>query len=122
MEFDLGRPDHDSELLIEILPQAPPRWYLTRFLVPIDADEKQKQDVDVDEEIDTANDQKGEDGLLLTPAGACHGIELRDKTSTSTVNQNLLKPPISREIMLQIGLPAPHSSYKKFNWRPVLSA
>lgn len=72
LEFDLVGPDHDSELLTEILPQAPPRWYLTRFLVPIDADEKQKQDVDVDDEIDTTSDQKGEDGRLLTPAGACH--------------------------------------------------
>lgn len=38
--FDLVGPDHDSELLTEILPHIPPRWYLTEFLVPIGADEK----------------------------------------------------------------------------------
>ena len=39
--IDLVGPDCGSELLNEILPQAPSRWYLTGFLVPIDADEEQ---------------------------------------------------------------------------------
>jgi hypothetical protein len=39
--LDLVGPDRDSDLLNEILPQAPSRWYLTGFLVPIDAEVEQ---------------------------------------------------------------------------------
>src|SRR5258707_7942859 len=42
--LDLVGPDRDSDLLAEVLPQAPSRWYLTGFLVPIDAAEDQKVD------------------------------------------------------------------------------
>ena len=38
----------------EILPQSPSRWYLTGFLVPIDAASSQKVDEEATEEVDSA--------------------------------------------------------------------
>lgn len=90
--LDLVGPDHESELLTEILPQAPSRWYLTGFLVPIDADEKQKQDVDVDDEIDTANDQKGaDDAVVPEPAAA------RRAVFPSSMGLSVLVPAAAKE-------------------------
>jgi hypothetical protein len=39
LRLDLVGPDDGSELEAEILPQAPSRWYLTGFLVPLEAGE-----------------------------------------------------------------------------------
>jgi len=51
---NLGSPD-------EILTQAPSRWYLTGFLVPTDAGENQKADVDVTDELDVMAEAGGTD-------------------------------------------------------------
>src|SRR5438270_6849546 len=59
--LDLVGPDRDSELLNEVLPQAPSRWYLTGFLVPTDAAEEQKIDEAAVEEVDEAGDAGGTD-------------------------------------------------------------
>lgn len=51
--MDLIGPDcDDPELHSEVLPQAPSRWYLTGFLVPIDADEDEKSDEAAAEGVD----------------------------------------------------------------------
>ena len=42
--LDLIGPDRGSEHAAEVLPQAPSRWYLTGFLVPLDAAEVQQAD------------------------------------------------------------------------------
>ena len=44
LRLDLVGPENDSELATEVLPQAPSRWYLTGFLVPLEASEAQRQD------------------------------------------------------------------------------
>ena len=49
LKLDLVGPENGSDLEAEILPQAPSRWYLTGFLVPLEAGEAQKSD-------ETAND------------------------------------------------------------------
>ncbi len=36
LRLDLVGPGYDSELASEVLPQAPSRWYLTGFLVPLE--------------------------------------------------------------------------------------
>lgn len=51
---NLGTPD-------EVLTQAPSRWYLTGFLVPTDAGENQKADVDVTDELDAMAEAGGTD-------------------------------------------------------------
>src|SRR5947209_18450479 len=59
--LDLIGPDRDSELLNELLPQAPSRWYLTGFLVPIEADESQKADETAAEGVDVVPSPRGAD-------------------------------------------------------------
>ena len=44
LRLDLVGPENGTDLEAEILPQAPSRWYLTGFLVPLEAGEAQKSD------------------------------------------------------------------------------
>ena len=63
-EDGLGSPD-------EILPEPPSRWYLTGFVVPLDADDDQKGDVTSTEEVDEITDGKGgDDAATPEPAAA----------------------------------------------------
>src|SRR2546421_10284490 len=69
--LDLVGPDRDSELLNEVPPQAPSRWYLTGFLVPTDAPEDQKSDEAGVEEMDEVSDAGGtDDAPTPEPAAA----------------------------------------------------
>src|SRR6266849_7553630 len=55
----------------EILPQRPSTWYLTGFLVPLDADPEQKTDPQSADELDGGGDAPGqEDGVAPEPAAA----------------------------------------------------
>lgn len=54
LELDLVGPRPSLGDANEILPQSPSRWYLTGFLVPIDAAASQKIDEDATEEVDSA--------------------------------------------------------------------
>src|ERR1022692_2193890 len=54
LELDLVGPRPGLGDANEILPQSPSRWYLTGFLVPIDAASSQKVDEDATEEVDSA--------------------------------------------------------------------
>src|SRR5262245_40269233 len=52
-------PDH--HLRDEVLPQAPSRWYLTGFLVPVEAAAEQRTDADSSEGIETEGERGGTD-------------------------------------------------------------
>ena len=54
LELDLVGPRPGLGDANEILPQSPSRWYLTGFLVPIDAASSQKVDEEATEELDSA--------------------------------------------------------------------
>jgi len=54
LELDLVGPRPGLGAADEILPQSPSRWYLTGFLVPIDAAPSQKLDEEATEELDSA--------------------------------------------------------------------
>ena len=54
LELDLVGPRPGLGDANEILPQSPSRWYLTGFLVPLDAASSQKVDEDATEEVDAA--------------------------------------------------------------------
>ena len=55
----------------EILSQRPSTWYLTGFLVPLDADPEQKTDPQSADELDGGGDAPGqEDGVAPEPAAA----------------------------------------------------
>src|SRR5438093_12035969 len=58
-------------LLNEVLPQRPSTWYLTGFLVPLEAGEEQKQDEQSADDLDQACDSKGsDDAVTPEPAAA----------------------------------------------------
>ena len=66
--MDLIGPDRDSELLAEVLPQAPSRWYLTGFLAPLDAAPEQRGNMDADDELSSAGEGGLDDDLTPEPA------------------------------------------------------
>lgn len=61
LQLDLVGPQNGTGDSIEVLPQHPSRWYLTGFLVPFDAEEKQARDEDAGDEIDGAGERGGTD-------------------------------------------------------------
>ncbi len=63
LRLDLIGPDPIRNLGTsdEVLTQAPSRWYLTGFLVPADAGENQKADVDATDELDAMTEAGGTD-------------------------------------------------------------
>ncbi len=71
----------------EILPQRPFTWYLTGFLVPLDADPEQKTDAQSADELDEASDVQGlEDAVAPEPAAA------RVRYLPSSLGASLLVP------------------------------
>jgi hypothetical protein len=61
LRLDLVGPTGSLGTPNEMLPQAPSRWYLTRFLVPTEADEAQRVDPTSDDELDQAAEPAGLD-------------------------------------------------------------
>ena len=61
LRLDLIGPENGTPLDREVLPQAPSRWYLTGFLVPLEADEIQRSDETATESVDELNDSGGSD-------------------------------------------------------------
>jgi hypothetical protein len=95
--MDLIGPDRDSELPDEILPHAPSRWYLTGFLVPIDADEQQKADESAAEGVDEVSDAGGtDDAATPEPAAA------RRAVFPSSLGLSLLVPKEARELQVTV--------------------
>jgi hypothetical protein len=95
--LDLIGPDRGSELLDEVLPQAPARWYLTGFLVPIDAGEDQKVDESAVEEVDELNDAGGtDDALTPEPAAA------RRAMFPSSMGLSVLVPKEAKELRVTV--------------------
>ena len=71
----------------EILPQRPSTWYLTGFLVPLDADPEQKTDPQSADELDGGSDAPGqEDAVAPEPAAA------RVRYLPSSMGASLLVP------------------------------
>jgi hypothetical protein len=76
----LGTPD-------EALSQLPSRWYLTGFLVPLDAEDVQRRDEDSTDEIDELSDSSGmDDAATPEPAAA------RQTYLPSSIGLSLLVP------------------------------
>src|SRR3954464_11513014 len=95
--LDLVGPDRDSELLAEVLPQAPSRWYLTGFLVPIDAAEEQKVDEAAVEGVDEVSDAGGtDDAATPEPAAA------RRAVFPSSMGLSLLLPKDARQLHVTV--------------------
>jgi hypothetical protein len=95
--LDLIGPDRDSDLRNEVLPQAPSRWYLTGFLVPIDAAEDQKTDEVADEGVDEIGKGAGvDDDAAPEPAAA------RRAFFPSSMGLSLLVPKDAKELRVTV--------------------
>lgn len=71
LQLDLVGPDNELGALDEVLPQAPARWYLTGFIVPLDAEATQRADEDGSDEVDQAPESAGvDDATTPEPASA----------------------------------------------------
>ena len=71
LRLDLVGPDNGSGLEAEVLSQAPSCWYLTGFLVPLEADPAQKSDDTAQDEFDFEggeSDAGDDDTIPETPA------------------------------------------------------
>ena len=75
LRLDLIGPSDTLGDAKEALPQSPSRWYLTGFLVPLDAAPEDKSDETANDELDDAGEPGGgdDDDVPEKPA-AVHGI------------------------------------------------
>jgi len=81
----------------EILPQRPSTWYLTGFLVPLDADPEQKTDPQSADELDGGGDTPGqEDGVAPEPAAA------RVRYLPSSMGASLLVPAEAQTLTILV--------------------
>ncbi len=71
LQLDLVGPSESLGNHDEILSQGPARWYLTGFIVPLDAEPAQRADEDSTEEVDEVGDAAGvDDAAAPEPASA----------------------------------------------------
>ena len=95
--LDLVGPDRDSDLLAEVLPQAPSRWYLTGFLVPIEATEEQKVDETAVEGVDEVSGAGGGDDATTPETAAA-----RRAFFPSSLGVSLLVPKDAKELHVTV--------------------
>jgi hypothetical protein len=93
LRLDLVGPDRGLGTPDEVLPQPPSRWYLTGFLVPIDAPDADRAEEDSTEGVDEVGDAKGlDDATAPEPAAA------RRAYLPSSIGMSLLVPADAGEL------------------------
>lgn len=97
LALDLIGPEPESPHAGETLPQAPSRWYLTGFLVPIEANESQRIDETATEEVDKAAEGAGSDDATTPDAGAS-----RRALFPSSMGLSLLAPKDAKELTVTV--------------------
>lgn len=88
LELDLVGPSTGDVLESELLRQAPSRWYLTGFLVPLGASNTQRIDEMVTEEVDAAGEAGGVDDELPPETPVARRAFL-----PSSIGLSILLPP-----------------------------
>lgn len=87
LKLDLIGPDKSSGMFDEVLDQSPFRFYLSGFLVPLDAAPAQRVDADSTDEVDAASDSGAADeDQTPEPAAA------RQKYLPSSIGMSVLVP------------------------------
>src|SRR5258708_38202901 len=86
LRLDLVGPSETLGDQKEILPQSPSRWYLSGFLVPLDAAPEDKRDETANAEVDQAGETGGteDDSAPERPAA-------RVRHFTTSIGVNVLK-------------------------------
>src|SRR6516165_756137 len=98
LKLDLVGPENGSELEAEVLPQAPSRWYLTGFLVPLEAAEEQRSDETAQDELDfgTGSADATDDDTTPEPPAA------RRAFFPSSIGLSLLVSETTRQLTVQV--------------------
>src|SRR5439155_19922664 len=84
----------------EVLPQKPSTWYLTGFLVRIDAAPEEKTDEQSADELDVVNDAKGLDDAVPPEAAAAR---VRYLPSSIGISLLVAKPTKALKIVIRWG-------------------
>ncbi len=97
LRLDLVGPDETLGDPTEVLPQAPSRWYLTGFLVPLGAEAAQRTDESSTEDLDQAGESGGlDDDVTPEPAPA------RQRYLPSSVGVSLLVQEGARHLKVTV--------------------
>lgn len=97
LQLDLVGPDPTLGSLDEVLDQPPSRFYLTGFLVPLDADPAQRVDADSTDEVDAAGESaSADDATEPEPAAA------RQKYLPSSIGLSLLVPKATKTLQVRV--------------------
>jgi hypothetical protein len=98
LKLDLIGPENGSDLEAEVLPQAPSRWYLTGFLVPLEASEAQRSDETGQDDFDSeGGDGDGaDDDTTPEPRAA------RRAYFPSSIGLSLLVPKETRQLRVTV--------------------
>jgi len=97
LQLDLVGPQNGNGDSIEVLPQHPSRWYLTGFLVPFDAGEKQGHDEDAGDEIDGAGERGGTDDDVSPEVAAASKTRF-----PSSMGLSVLLPTATKQIQVTV--------------------
>jgi hypothetical protein len=97
LRLDLVGPSGQLGNPAEVLPQAPSRWYLTGFLVPIEAESSQRTDEAGTEGVDEAGGPGGlDDDVVPEPAAA------RQRYLPSSAGLSVLVPKDARHLRVGV--------------------
>jgi hypothetical protein len=99
VRLDLVGPGNGSELEGELLNQPPSRWYLTGFLVPLEAAESRRVDETADDDIDGAAEEAGgtDDAAEVEKPAA------RRPLLPSSMGLSLLVSPETKQLHVTVG-------------------
>lgn len=97
LKLDLVGPCEQLGSPNEVLPQAPSRWYLTGFLVPLDADQSQKVDEDSNDSVDAAGEADGADD-----AGTPEPTSARQSFMPSSTGLSILVSSDTKKLKLKV--------------------
>jgi hypothetical protein len=98
LRLDLIGPCRDLGTADEVLPQRPSKWYLTGFLVPLDADPAQRVDEESADEVDAAGDAGGTDDDTTPESTAA----ARRAYLPSSIGVSLLVPASAKRLAVTV--------------------
>ena len=97
LRLDLVGPEDGLGDAQEILPQRPSTWYMTGFLVSLEASPDQKTDAQGTDELDAAGDASGlDDAATHEPAAA------RVSYLPSSIGASVLVPAAAQQLTIMV--------------------
>src|SRR5690242_5441843 len=97
LKLDLIGPCGDIGNATEVLPQAPSRWYLSGFLVPLGAEALQRSDEASTEDLDQAGEGGGLDDDVQPERPAA-----RQRYLPSSVGVSVILPASAKELRVKV--------------------